>query len=160
MHDLSRALLLLFSCSVVSDSVTPWTVARQAPLSIGFSRQEYWSRLPCPPPGDLPIPGVDPGLPNCRQILYHQSLQGSPIRSLLCAKYRVKHHMSRRFFLLGTWCPLFLYLVTLLSRSRRVDFVNSKSVPPILFLWMNFLWELITKAEIPETLIQWVQCGP
>ena len=46
--------------SVVSDSVTPGTVARQAPLSMGFSKQEYWSRLPCPPPGDLPNPGIKP----------------------------------------------------------------------------------------------------
>ena len=38
--------------------VTPWTVALQAPLSMGFSRQEYWSGLPCPPPGDLPDPGT------------------------------------------------------------------------------------------------------
>ena len=37
---------------------TPWTVARQAPLSMGFSREEYWSGLPCPPPGDLPDPGI------------------------------------------------------------------------------------------------------
>ena len=37
---------------------TPWTVAHQAPLSMGFSRQEYWSRLPFPPPGDLPNPGI------------------------------------------------------------------------------------------------------
>ena len=40
--------------------VTPWTVACQAPLSKGFSRQEYWSRSPCPPPGDLPDPGIEP----------------------------------------------------------------------------------------------------
>ena len=39
---------------------TPWTVAHQAPLSMGFSRQEYWSGLPCPPPGDLPDLGIDP----------------------------------------------------------------------------------------------------
>ena len=38
--------------------VTPWTVTRQAPLSMGFSRQESWSGLPCPPPGDLPNPGI------------------------------------------------------------------------------------------------------
>ena len=38
----------------MSDSATPWTVARQAPLSTGFSRQEHWSGLPFPPPGDLP----------------------------------------------------------------------------------------------------------
>ena len=42
---------------------TPWTVARQAPLSVGFSRQEYWSGLPFPSPGDLPNPGIKPGSP-------------------------------------------------------------------------------------------------
>ena len=40
-------------------SATLWTVARQAPLSMGFSRQEYWSGLPCPPPGDLSDPGIE-----------------------------------------------------------------------------------------------------
>ena len=44
----------------VQPFATPWTVARQAPLSMGFSRQEYWSGLPCPPPGDLPDPGIKP----------------------------------------------------------------------------------------------------
>ena len=43
--------------------VTPWTVAHQATLSIGFSRQEYWSGLPFPTPGDLPDPGIEPGSP-------------------------------------------------------------------------------------------------
>ena len=42
--------------------VTLWAVAHQAPLSMGFSRQEYWSGLPCPPPGDLPSPGIKPTL--------------------------------------------------------------------------------------------------
>ena len=41
--------------------MTPWTVARQAPLSMGFSRLEYWSGLPFPSPGDLPDPGTEPG---------------------------------------------------------------------------------------------------
>ena len=41
----------------------PQTVARQAPLSMGFSRQEYWSGLPCPPPGDRPNPAIEPGSP-------------------------------------------------------------------------------------------------
>ena len=40
--------------------VTLWTVALQAPLSVGLSRQEYWSGWPCPPPGDLPDPGIEP----------------------------------------------------------------------------------------------------
>ena len=43
--------------------VTPWTVARQAPLPVEFSRQEYWSELPFPPPGDLPDPGLEPESP-------------------------------------------------------------------------------------------------
>ena len=55
----TRALLL----SHVQLFVTPWTVACQAPLSTGFSWQEYWSRLPFPPPGDLPNPGIKPASP-------------------------------------------------------------------------------------------------
>ena len=43
---------------VMSNSVTLWTVALQDPVSMGFSRQEYWSGFPCPPPGDLPNPGI------------------------------------------------------------------------------------------------------
>ena len=48
------------SRSAVSDSATLWTVACQAPLSMGFPRQEYWSRLLFPPPGDLYNPGIKP----------------------------------------------------------------------------------------------------
>ena len=48
------------SHSVMPSSVTPWTVARQVPLSMGFSRQEYWSGLLCPSPGDPPVPGIEP----------------------------------------------------------------------------------------------------
>ena len=44
----------------MSDSVTLWTVAHQAPLSVGFSRQEHWGMLPCHPPRDLPNPGTEP----------------------------------------------------------------------------------------------------
>ena len=42
---------------------TLWTAARQAPVSMGFSRREHWSGLPCPPPGDLPNPGIEPRSP-------------------------------------------------------------------------------------------------
>ena len=51
------------SLSRVGLFVTPWTVAHQASLSMGFSRQEYWSGLPCPPPGDLADTGIKPGSP-------------------------------------------------------------------------------------------------
>ena len=51
------------SLSCVQLFVTPWTVANQASLSMGFSRQEYWSGLPFPSPGDLPNPGIKPRSP-------------------------------------------------------------------------------------------------
>ena len=51
------------SLSRVRLFATPWTVAYQAPPSMGFSRQEYWSGLPSPSPGDLPNPGIEPGSP-------------------------------------------------------------------------------------------------
>ena len=51
------------SLSHVRLFVTPWTIAYQAPLSLGFSRQEYWSGLPFPSPGDLLYPGIEPRSP-------------------------------------------------------------------------------------------------
>ena len=51
------------SLSHVRLFATPWTVAYQVPSSMELSRQEYWSGLPFPPPGDLPNPGIEPGSP-------------------------------------------------------------------------------------------------
>ena len=68
-------VLSWFSCVRLFE--TPWTAACQAPLSMGFSRQEYWSGLPFPSPGHLLTQGSNPGLPHCRWILYHLSHQGS-----------------------------------------------------------------------------------
>ena len=64
---LTRATLL----SHVQLLETPWTLARQAPLSMGFSRQEYWSELPCPSPGDPPNPRISYVSCTGRQVLYH-----------------------------------------------------------------------------------------
>ena len=52
---------MCITLSVVSDSAAPWTVACQVPLSMGFSRKEYWSGLPFPSPGNLPDPEIEPG---------------------------------------------------------------------------------------------------
>ena len=68
-------MLSRFSC--VRLFATPWTVAQQAPLSMEFSRQEYWSGLPFLSPKDLSKPRLNPVLPHCRQILYHLSHQES-----------------------------------------------------------------------------------
>ena len=64
----------------MSDFVAPWTLAHQAPLSMEFSRQEYWNGLPFPSPRDLPNPGPKLGLLLCSQILYCLSHQGSPLQ--------------------------------------------------------------------------------
>ena len=74
-------LLFWMHCAVFNHIqlfATPWTVVRQAPLSMEFSRQEYWSGLPWLPSGIFPTQGSNPGLPHWRQILYHLNHQGSP----------------------------------------------------------------------------------
>ena len=72
----------ILSCSVVSDSATLWTVGHQAPLSMGFFRQEYWSGLPCPPPGDLPDPGMEPASPSLVDGFFTTEPSGNPISSV------------------------------------------------------------------------------
>ena len=57
---LNQVLCMLSRFSLVQLFATLWTVAGQTPLSIGFSRQEYWSGLPCLPPGALPDPEIEP----------------------------------------------------------------------------------------------------
>ena len=64
---------------------TPWTVAHQAPLSVGFPRQEYWSGLPFPPPGDLPA-GIKPGSP----ALQADTLPSKPTREAQVKKAKFR----------------------------------------------------------------------
>ena len=82
------------SCPTLCDHMT---VARQAPLSMGFCRQEYWSGLPCPPPGDLPNPGVQP-MPPAAPALQEDSL------------------------LLNHWCgPKLTYDIIFVSSAQQSD---------------------------------------
>ena len=81
-------------------SATPWTIAHQAPLSMGFSRQEYWSGLPCPPPGDLPNPGIETAPPAPPALQTNSSLlrhQGSPsVVSYGYLRYIMEMRLGRR----------------------------------------------------------------
>ena len=70
---LNLTVLMLSRFSHGPLCATPWTVARQAPLSMGFSRQEYWKGLPSPPPGDLPDPGVEHASPALASVLFTTS---------------------------------------------------------------------------------------
>ena len=67
--------LFVKSCSTLA---IPWTVTLQAPLSVGFSRQEYWSGLPFPSPGDRPNPGIKPRSPARQADSLPTYLQGKP----------------------------------------------------------------------------------
>ena len=80
----------LFSC--VWLFVTLWTVAHQAPLSMEFSRQEFWSELPCPPSGDLPNPGIKPMF--VKSPALRGSLPLAPLEKPLC----MRHMASSRLF--------------------------------------------------------------
>ena len=84
---LMHACVLLSRFSHVQLFATPWTIAHQAPLSMGFSRQEYWSGSPCPPPGDLSdtVWTHQASCVSCigRQILYNLNCLGSPPRLML-----------------------------------------------------------------------------
>ena len=79
------------SLSPVRLFATPWTVDRQAPLSMGFSRQEYWSGLPFPSPGDLPNPGIKPWSP----ALQADTLSSEPPRKppVYQSQQLIKHMM-------------------------------------------------------------------
>ena len=86
--------------------VTPWIVAHQAPLSVEFSKQEYWSGLPFLSPGTYLTQGLNPDLWHCRQILYHLSYQRQ--------QSKFEH---------GLWTLLILLLL-LLSHFSRVRLVS------------------------------------
>ena len=74
----------------MSDFVTPWTVVHQAPLSVGFSRQDYWSGLPFPLPGDLSDPGTEPESPASPALaggFFTTEPVGKPLKRLLSDRF-------------------------------------------------------------------------
>ena len=79
-------LIKVKSLSRVWLFVTPWTVAYQAPPSMGFSRQEYWSALPFPSPGDLLDPGIEPRSPALRAGIFPSEPPGKPSRLVIGAE--------------------------------------------------------------------------
>ena len=102
VNDIKKCQLL----SCVQLFATPRTVACQGPLSMGFSRQEYWSGLPFPSSGIFLTQGSNLGLLDFRQILYHLSHQGSPDSYRGQCKFR--HHLKPRLpsrGLILTLCP-------------------------------------------------------
>ena len=90
-------------------SLMSWTVAYQAPLSVGFSKQEYWSGLPFPSPGDLPDPGIKPGSPALQADALPSKPPGNvPVYILLYFKHRSR--MVRNFSSKSLLVILFYFL--------------------------------------------------
>ena len=96
------------SLSHVRLFATPWTVACQASLSMGFSRQEYWSGLPFPSPGDLPDSGIEPGSPAFQEDTLASEPPGKPIFVLIVSlffDFCLVLFVSYEFGLLSVICP-------------------------------------------------------
>ena len=116
---------------------TPWTIDYRAPPSLGFSRQEYWSGLPFPSPGDHPNPGTEPSLLHSRQTLYCLSHQGSRKWSLMMYKLARSLCLSAQSL---RPCPTFATLWTVVCQSplscglSRQEYWSGLPFPPPWYL--------------------------
>ena len=107
--------------SVASNSVTPWKVAHQAPLSMAFSRQEYWSGLPFPSPGDLPDPRLEPGSPTWQVGSLPSEPPGTP--PILCWK------ISKRY--------MYMLLSDASTRLACVEQINAVQSCAYISVWYD-----------------------
>ena len=105
------------SHSVVSESVTPGTVAHQAPLSVEFPRQEYWRGLPFPSPGDLPDPGIKPGSPALPMDSLSSEPPGKPCAYLHLIKKKKKSQILKQHFFFLDSFETVLREITVFSQS-------------------------------------------
>ena len=106
-------------------SATPWTAAYQAPLSMGFSKQECWSGLPFPSAGDLPDPGIEPGSPTLQEDTLPSEPPGKPV--LVC---------------IGT-CTIFViisYLPFMCQKKKKKPVEKAKKCKTVLLLWFFFFF--------------------
>ena len=101
----------LICCSFVVQSqshallfATPWTVAHQAPLSMGFSQQEFWSGLPFPSPGNLPDPGIKPMFPALAGRSVLLSYQGSPVFDIV--RFKESRFQPRLLVFMSFYLPI------------------------------------------------------
>ena len=98
VHKTKVIKITKMSVLVVPDSVTPWIKAHQTLLSMGFSRQEYWSGLPLPSPGDLPHPGIEPRTPALQIDSLPTELWGKTLQR--CTSVTI---IKIRFYFILSW---------------------------------------------------------
>ena len=122
-------------CTDKCDSAIPWPAAHQAPLSMGFSRQGYWSGLPIPSPGDLPDPGIKPGSP---------ALQADSLLTELPGKLATDRYYSHSVY--PMMVPFFGFLTSNILPSMAIHSFCLR------FNWNKHLCKKIfgIKLEIPD----------
>ena len=99
------SIIVSVSCSLAKLFVTLWTIACQAPLSMGLPSQEYWSRLPFPPPGDLPDEGIEPRSPALQADSLPPKPPGKPGNAGLCFRLQTRAYRMWVSFVWTTSCP-------------------------------------------------------
>ena len=104
--------------------VTPWTVAHQAPPSMGFSRQEYWSGLPFPSPGDLPEPGIKPRSPALQADVLTSEPPGKPY---IYMWWNITQPLKKNKIMpsAATWMSLEIILLSEVSRTEKGKYMIS-----------------------------------
>ena len=129
--------------------VTPWTVAHQAPLSMGFSRQEYWRGLPCPPPEDRPNPGIEPVPPVLQVDALPLSHQRRP-------NQKINPFSSCNVSLVPTSDKVILCHLTIFKGPRRVFTEQAKRMILKFPLWTKLLalLDLWVVSKSPHLLYQ------
>ena len=151
--ELPRLLVCAHSLSHVLLFVTPWTAAHQAPLSMRVSKQEYWSGLPFPPPGDLPDPGTEPLSPTCSALagrFFTTELPGKP-RKTGCwwlnswynpetGKTLDKFHDLRSHTERQECCCHLKQCTEDRKSSKQVE----KKMPPGTVTWALSIWALVS----------------
>ena len=110
---------------------TAWTIAHQAPPSMGFYRHEYWSGLPCPPPGDLPDPGIKPASP------VSPALAGGFFTTELPGKHFCYILTYFIYKIHATLCPPFLY------KTREIIIITIISL--LSYVWSNSFGSLVIR---------------
>ena len=123
-----------WSFSHVRLFATPWTVAHQAPLSMGFSRQGYWSGLPCPSPGNLPNPAIEPKSP----AFQANSLPSEPPgnRTGAGVSFTERRYRGRLWFRLEKACVSFLDNIQVCGAIRGKEITAASSPGYCLKSWV------------------------
>ena len=137
LHPSSKVKVLV---AQLRGTAMPWTAAHQAPLSMEFSRQEYWSGLSFPSPGDRLNPGTEPDLLHCRQILYLLSPQGSYPLSI----FAQNPHRPVAWFIPLQWAEICIY------REKIVRTLFSLSLVRIMWSFTHLFVLLAPESHVAD----------